>query len=62
MSLDRHITAFVVFVVWFIMSPGSATTVAGQDRLEAVSPFSQHPSAPEVVNDVFTNPMGQARR
>ena len=37
MSLDRHITAFVVFVVWFIMSPGSATTVAGQDRLGAVT-------------------------
>ncbi len=35
MSLDRHVTALMVFVVWFITSPGSATNVTGQDRLAA---------------------------
>ena len=35
MSLDRHVTAVLVFVVWFITSPGSSTNVTGQDRLAA---------------------------
>jgi hypothetical protein len=37
MSLDRHVTVLMVFVVWFITSPGSATNVTAQDRLAAAT-------------------------
>ena len=40
MSLDRHVTALLVFVVWFTTSPVSATTAAGQDRLAAATRVS----------------------
>ena len=37
MLLDRHVTALLVFVVWFITSPALATNTAAQDRLTAAT-------------------------